>query len=87
MTHDELLASLGLSGAQLSDTLQKFHNFFQSLDDQQKAVVQKSIPSLTEAANSFGPDVQESELRSLLEDYVDNKPLMCFFPMVTTKSE
>jgi hypothetical protein len=87
MNRDQLLKHLGLSAHQLDDLLKKFHDFFNSLDEQQKHVVRRSVPSLKDASDSFGTAVNEHELLELLHGEAEKKPVMCFFPMVTKRKE
>jgi hypothetical protein len=87
MRHDELLGHLGLSREQLRDLLKRFHDFFESLDERQREVVKRSLPSLKEASDSLGADIDEAGLLKLLEGEMERKPVMCFFPLVHHKSE
>jgi hypothetical protein len=68
MTHDEMLKKLGLNEQQFRDLLARLHDLMLSLDPQQRIVVTSSLPTLAEAARSFGPNVSESDLEEFLEE-------------------
>jgi hypothetical protein len=87
MKHEDMLKHLGLSKDQLRTLLRKFHDFHNSLDAEQKAVVDRSLPSLKQASDSFGPQTNESELHKLLGEHHEGKPVMCFFPLVQHRNK
>ncbi len=76
-----MLKQLGVSQQQFKDLLQKFQNFHNSLDEQQRKVVQSSMPNLKQAAAAFGPDVKEDDLHQLFESDAQRPPLTCFLPI------
>jgi hypothetical protein len=68
MNHDEMLRKLGLNDVQFRDLLAKLNKLMLSLDTKQRDVVTSSLPTLSEAARSFGPGVSESDLEAFLEE-------------------
>jgi hypothetical protein len=80
MNDEEMLRALGLSASQLQDLLQKFRKFLQSLDEQQRQVVMRSLPTLTEGVNAFGGNANESDLVRLFEGDEQHPPVLCIFP-------
>lgn len=52
---------------ELTDLLKKFGNFFTSLNEHQKVVIKRSLPTATEALSAFGPDVTEPDLLQLFK--------------------
>jgi len=63
MSHEEMLKKLGLTEAQHRDLMTKLLHFCRSLDDSQKKVVKDNLPTLEEAARSFGPDVSVEDFK------------------------
>jgi hypothetical protein len=81
MKPDEMLRELGVNHEQLHLLLQKFREFNEKLDEQQKKVVHRSLPTLTEAMAAFGPDVTREELLKLFEGDERLPPVMLCFPL------
>lgn len=81
MNQADMLKQLGISLEQFNDLFQKFQAFFNSLDDQQKQVLQASLPTLKEAADAFGPGVNESDLLQLFQGDAQRPPITCFLPI------
>jgi hypothetical protein len=83
MNRDGLLEKLQLKDPQLKDLLKKFkENFYDELDDEQRTVVRRSLPSLHEALTWLGPDVTVDQLRELFGGafHADGEPIMvCHF--------
>jgi hypothetical protein len=69
MSHEEMLRQLRLTEVQFRDLLQRYANFMNSLDADQKAVIKSTSPSLAQAAASFGPGASEADLLSLVERF------------------
>ena len=65
MTRDEMLKRLGLSDEELKDLLHKFVKFHKSLNDHQKAVIDRSLPTTAAAAKTFGATVTPAHLQKL----------------------
>jgi hypothetical protein len=81
MTPDEMLDKLGLEQKQLHDLLDKYRKFTKELDDQQHAVVKRSLPTLAEARAAFGHDVTAEELKKLFEGDKRQEPVILCFPL------
>jgi hypothetical protein len=73
MNHDEMLRKLGLTEAQYRDLMDKFLKFCQGLDEDQKKLVRHNLPSLEQAAKSFGPDVSVEDFKK----FVGEKIIIC----------
>jgi hypothetical protein len=65
MTHDEMLKRLGLSDEELKELLQKFDKFHKSLNDRQRAVIDRSLPTTAATAKTFGATVTPAHLQKL----------------------
>lgn len=65
MDKQEMLGKLGLSEDEYKKLLTKFATFFNSLEDNQKRVINNWLPHLDEIAKSFGPDVTVEQLKKL----------------------
>jgi hypothetical protein len=76
MNQEEMLKELGVSRREFDDLLTKFHGFVGSLDERQQAVVKRSLPTITEAAASFGPDVKPDDLRRLFKEGSGELPIL-----------
>jgi len=80
MTQDELLDKLKLKDDELKDLINKFGSFRDGLNDAQRAVVKRSLPTLCEALSWLGPHATEAELRKLFGGSQDNPPIIvCHF--------
>jgi hypothetical protein len=66
MTRDEMLKRMKLTDEEFKDLIHKFRNFNNSLNEHQREVVTRSLPTVAVAAKSFGPDVTAGELEKLL---------------------
>ena len=80
MNDNEMLKALGLSASQLKDLLQKFRDFVKSLDEAQRHVVTRSLPTLAEAVKAFGGHATEADLLRLFEGDEQQPPVICIFP-------
>jgi len=69
MTHEAMLKKLGLTEAQFGDLLKKHADFMNNLDTAQQKAVKRSMPTLTEAAASFGPNASVADLRALIKKH------------------
>jgi hypothetical protein len=67
MTDDELLKAMGLSDEELRDLLARTDAFFQELGRSERKVVKETMPSIAEAAKTFGRDVTPAELTKFLK--------------------
>ena len=66
MTRDEMLKRMKLTDEELKDLIHKCKNFHNSLNEHQRAVVTHSLPTVTAAAKTFGPDVTAEDLKKNL---------------------
>jgi len=67
MTRAEMLKSMGLTEDEFRQLLVKFGVFYASLRPNQRAVVNRALPSLRRAARSLGRDVASEDLREMLK--------------------
>jgi hypothetical protein len=65
MTRKEMLERSGLTEKEFFDLTHKFKAFHDSLNPAQRAAVQRSLPTVAEAAASFGPTVTPDQLDEL----------------------
>ena len=79
MNREELLKELGLSEAEFQDLLQKFDAFFASLDENQQAVVSRSLPSTADVLATLGPGANEADLQKLFKGEKHHPPVCIFF--------
>lgn len=79
MNRDELLKELGLSGEEFQDLLRKFDAFLASLDENQQAVVKRSLPTIADALKVLGPGVNEAELLKAFGCDRHYPPVKCIF--------
>ena len=63
MTHKEMLNKLGVSKDELNDLLTKISDFQKTLGPNQLKLFQGSLPTLQDAAASFGPDANPSTVQ------------------------
>ncbi len=80
MTKEEFLKQVGLSNDEFRDLLQKFVSFRDSLNPAQKDAVQRSMPTLSEAAKSFEPNITTEQLSEILKELlegIDFDPVGC----------
>ena len=80
MNRDEMLVKLDVSADQLQDLLQKFRGFLATLDKHQHAIVKRSLPTMAEALQAFGPSVNEAELAELFEGDSRHQPVIICLP-------
>lgn len=66
MTHDDMIAKMGLSTEEHRDLMIKFAAFHNSLNANQQRVMERSMPTLEQAAQSFGPGVTTQHIQSLM---------------------
>jgi hypothetical protein len=67
MTREEMLKRMRLTEEELHHLLKAFRKFYTSLNQRQQAVVKRSLPSLDQAAKSFGPDVKPPDIVRLFD--------------------
>jgi hypothetical protein len=65
MTRKEMLEKSGLTEQEFFDLTHKFRTFSDSLNQAQRAAVARSLPTMNEAAASFGPTVTAEKLDEL----------------------
>jgi len=71
MTKREFLHELGLSSEEFRDLIQKFVYFLEPMNEAQRDAVRRSMPTITEAASSFGPDVSQERLGEILGEILE----------------
>jgi hypothetical protein len=71
MTKREFLDQLGLSSQEFRDLMQKFVYFLEPLNEVQRDAVRRSMPTITEAASSFGPDITQERLGEILREILE----------------
>lgn len=67
MTREEMLKRMGLTHEELKDFLQKLGQLHASLNDRQRAVLKRSLPTHSAAAKTFGADVTAGDLEKLFD--------------------
>jgi hypothetical protein len=75
MTHNEMLAELGLTNEEFTDLLQKLDTFHKSLTKAQRAVIVRSLPTAAAAAATFGHSVTAEQLQKLIATDLANSPI------------
>lgn len=80
MTREEMLKRLGVTEAELRDFLHRFSQFAASLDPKQRAMLERSMPSMEEARKAFGPDVSEEDLLKLFGGGRMDTPVIVCLP-------
>ena len=68
MTREEMLKKMGLTQEELKDLLLKLAQLRASLNDRQRAVLDRSLPTHSAAATTFGADVTAGDLEKALSD-------------------
>jgi hypothetical protein len=71
MTKQEFLDKLGLGSGEFRDLMQQFIRFLEPLNEAQRNAVWRSMPTIAEAANSFGPDVTQDQLGEILVEILE----------------
>ena len=67
MTREEMLKKMGLTSEELTDLMQQLAQLRASLNDAQRAVLDRSLPTHSAAAKTFGADVTAGDLQKLLK--------------------
>jgi hypothetical protein len=67
MTREEMLKKMGLTSEELTDLMQQLAQLRASLNDAQRAVLDRSLPTHSTAAKTFGADVTAGDLQKLLK--------------------
>lgn len=81
-TREELLRRLGLTDKELRDFLSKFMAFYRSLNEPQKRVIERTLPTLEQAARSFGPDVTVQDIEALVGSEVPGGSSGCVIAVI-----
>jgi hypothetical protein len=77
MSHDEMLRRLGLENKQdLTDLLTQYTTFVNGLIPAYRLILKRSLPSVEEAAASFGPDVTADDLQKFFDEHCDRSGAM-----------
>lgn len=76
MTHPEMLKQLGLSHDEHKELVSKFSDFYSSLNERQKTVIRRTMPSAEQAAKSFGSGTTVEHVQSLSIDAGGGSVLM-----------
>jgi hypothetical protein len=85
MTRDEMLRRMGLKdGKELDDLLEAYRNFHKGLSPGQQGVLSRSLPSIEDAAKSFGPDVTPKDLQDLFDPTSSGAMFSMFVAVVAT---
>jgi hypothetical protein len=66
MTHKEMLKKMGLTADEHRDLMIKFAAFHNSLNPNQRKVMEQCMPTLEDAAKTFGPDVTTQQIESFM---------------------
>jgi hypothetical protein len=62
MTREEMLKKSGLTEAEFKELVEKFRSFHNSLNNAQRAAVDRWLPSAERIAASFGPALTKEKL-------------------------
>ncbi len=82
MNDRELLSKIGLSDEELRDLLEKLQAFIATLNPQQKRVLEKSLVSSREAAESLKEDVSPKQLEKFIRERSPEGSFICIFRRV-----
>ena len=66
MTREEMLKKMGLTHEELKDYWQKLGKFHASLNPHQRVVLERSLPTYSAAAKTFGADVTAGDLEKIV---------------------
>jgi hypothetical protein len=66
MTREEMLKKMGLTHEELKDYWQKLGQLHASLNDRQRAVLERSLPTYSAAAKTFGTDITAVDLQKIV---------------------
>jgi hypothetical protein len=67
MTREEMLKKMGLTHEEFKDYWQKLEKFHDSLNDRQRAVLERSLPRYSAAAKTFGAAINAEDLQKILK--------------------
>jgi hypothetical protein len=67
MTREEMLNRMGLTSEEFKDLMLKLAQLRAALNDRQRAVLDRSLPTHSTAAKTFGADVTAGDLQKLLK--------------------
>ncbi len=76
MTHDEMLKQLGLSREEHKQLISRFSDFYSTLNESQKTVIRRTMPTAEQAARSFGPGTTVEHVQSLCATEAGGSVLM-----------
>ncbi len=79
MTREEMLSEIGLSDGDFRDFLTKVAAFRSSLNPQQLAFYNRSMPTVAEVAQAFGPDVSIQDVENLFAEAPPINGIACIF--------
>jgi hypothetical protein len=85
MTSDEMLKRMGFTDrGMLDELLAKYQKFHDDLKPEQQTVLKRSLPSIEEAAKSFGPDVTPKDLQALFDPSSSGAMFSMYVAVVAT---
>ena len=67
MTHEQMLKKLELTHEEFKDLMNRLANLYASLNERQRAVLARSMPTTARAAKTFGADVTAGDLERLIK--------------------
>jgi|HubBroStandDraft_1064217.scaffolds.fasta_scaffold209065_2 hypothetical protein len=67
MTQEQMLADMGISQQDFSDFVTKFLQFRGSLNPAQLSLLDRALPTVSEIAQSFGPDCTAADVEAVLQ--------------------
>lgn len=79
MTREEMLSKLGIGDADFRDYLTKVAAFRSSLNANQLAFFNRTLPTVSQVAAAFGPGVTTSDIESLSAEAPPVNGIACFF--------
>jgi len=80
MNREEMLKHLGVTSDELDDFMKKFLAFLATLNKRQRALVTRSLPSIEQALEVFGPKVSADDLRRLFGGDKHHEPVIFCSP-------
>jgi len=79
MTREEMLSQMGLSDQDFRDFLTKVAAFRGSLNPQQLAFYNRTMPTVAEVAQAFGPDASTQDIENLFAEAPPINGVACIF--------
>jgi hypothetical protein len=77
MTREQMLALLGIADADFRDFLTKLAAFRGSLNNDQLAFFHRSLPTVEQVAQAFGPDCSVSDVEQLFTEAPPMNGICC----------